>query len=103
MDLGQIQFVSWFGVREEEDDRILQNSDFYLHYDVIMRQNRVKNVFFMVEGAFLDGSWPKSWLGVGEEEDDRILRNSDFYPHYDIIMGQNRAKNRFFRGRGRIS
>ena len=45
MDLGQIWFVSWLGVGEEEDNWILQNSDFYPHYDVIMGKNRVKNRF----------------------------------------------------------
>ena len=50
MDLGQIWFVSWLGVGEEEDNRILQ---------IIMGQNRVKNVvFFVVEGTLLDESWP---------------------------------------------
>ena len=43
---------------EKEDDRILRNSDFYPHYDIIMRQNRVKNRFFTVEGTFLDGFRP---------------------------------------------
>ena len=45
MDLGQIWFVSWLGVGEEEDNSILQNSDFYRHYDIIMGKNRAKTVF----------------------------------------------------------
>ena len=59
MDCHQTWFIGWLGVGEEEDNWILQNSHIYPHYDVIMGQNRVKNrVFFVVAGAFLDGSWP---------------------------------------------
>ena len=50
MDLGQIWFVSWLGMGEDEDNWILQNSDFYPHYDIIMGQNRVKNRFFRDRG-----------------------------------------------------
>ena len=46
MDLGQIWFVSWLGVGEEEDKRISKKSDFYSLYDVIMGQNRVKKTIF---------------------------------------------------------
>ena len=40
-DLSQIWFVSWLGVGEEKDNRILQNSRFYPHYDVIIRKKGV--------------------------------------------------------------
>ena len=54
----KVSVCKWLGVGEEEDNSILQNSDFYPHYDVIMGQNRVKTGFFTVEGTFLDGFGP---------------------------------------------